>query len=42
MSDNDTGYIYESPDGGKTVYQRKVGESERELVKDWDKINVRK
>jgi|TARA_B100001971_G_scaffold205358_1_gene222716 hypothetical protein len=42
VSDNDTGYIYESPDGGKTVYQRKVGESERELVKDWDKINVRK
>ncbi len=42
VSDNDTGYIYESPDGGKTVYQRKVGESERELVKDWKKINVRK
>jgi len=41
VSDNDTGYIYESPDGGKTVYKRKVGESERELVKDWKKINVR-
>lgn len=25
--------IYESPDGGKTVYQREVGSSERELVK---------
>ncbi len=34
-------YIFESPDGGKTVYKRKVGESERELVKDWKKINVR-
>ena len=45
VSDNDTGYIYESPDGGKTIYKRKVGESERELVsqeapKDWKKINV--
>jgi hypothetical protein len=26
------GYIFESPDGGKTVYKRKVGESKRELV----------
>ena len=42
VSDNDTGYIYESPDGGKTVYKRKVGGRERELVKDWKKINVRK
>ena len=24
-------YIYESPDGGNTVYQRKVGETERVL-----------
>jgi len=32
------GYIFESPDGGKTVYKRKVGESKRELVskKFWD------
>ena len=42
VSDNDTDYIYESPDGGKTVYKRKVGGSKRELVKDWKKINVRK
>ena len=42
VSDNDTDYIYESPDSGKTVYKRKVGGSERELVKDWKKINVRK
>ena len=42
VSDNDTGYIYESPDGGKTVYKRKEGSDKRELVKDWKKINVRK
>ena len=38
VSDNDTGYIYESPDGGKTVYKRKEGSDKRELVKDWEKI----
>jgi len=38
VSDNDTNYIYESPDGGETVYKRKMGESKRELVKDWKKI----
>jgi hypothetical protein len=27
--------IYESPDGGKTVYSRKSGDTNRELVK-WD------
>tara|TARA_Y100000356_G_scaffold46538_1_gene36802 strand:- start:95 stop:463 length:369 start_codon:yes stop_codon:yes gene_type:complete len=26
------GYIFESPDGGKTIYKRKVGESKKELV----------
>ena len=41
VSDNDTGYIYESSDGGKTVYKRKEGSDKRELVKDWKKINVR-
>jgi len=25
-------YCYESPDGGKTVYRRKVGTLERELI----------
>ena len=31
-------YIYESPDGGKTIYRRKFGEyGKRELVKDWNK-----
>ena len=26
------GYIFESPDGGKTIYKRKVGKSKKELV----------
>ena len=32
-------YIYESPDGGKTVYRRKFGEDKRELMdkKEWEK-----
>ena len=38
VSDNDTNYIYESPDSGKTVYKRKIGSDKRELVKDWKKI----
>ena len=37
----DLGYIFESPDGGTTVYKRQVGESERELVtkEDWKQYN---
>ena len=31
----DKKYIYESPDGGKTIYRRGLGEDKRELVKDW-------
>lgn len=31
--ETDATYIYESPDRGKTVYRRKFGETERELVK---------
>jgi len=27
-----TRWIYESPDGGKTVYRRKFGTSKRELL----------
>jgi hypothetical protein len=27
------GYVYESPDGGKTVYKRKIGETTRTLYK---------
>ena len=29
LVDSPLGYIYESPDGGKTIYQRKVGESKK-------------
>jgi hypothetical protein len=41
VSGKDLGYIFESPDGGKTIYRRKIGESERELVtKDqWKEYN---
>lgn len=37
----DLGYIFESPDGGKTIYRRKVGESERELIskENWKEYN---
>jgi hypothetical protein len=28
-----TKYIFESPDGGETVYRRKFGEKNRELIK---------
>ena len=27
-------YVYESPDGGDTVYRRQVGSDQRELVRD--------
>ena len=39
---NDSGWIYESPDGGKTVTRRKMGQdiSERELVKDLSQLNL--
>jgi len=32
MSEQHEGWIYESPDKGKTVYRRKFGTSNRELV----------
>ena len=31
---DDKVWIYESPDGGKTVYRREFGKKERELVID--------
>ena len=39
---NMEGWIYESPDGGKTITRRKLGEdiSERELVKDLSQLNL--
>ena len=27
-------WIYESPDGGKTIYRRKSGETDRELIRE--------
>ncbi len=41
VDENSLGYIYESPDGGETIYRRKVGEDKREKVskKDWEQYN---
>lgn len=33
------GYIYESPDGGHTVYRRKVGETIKELVSEDEHVH---
>jgi len=30
----DKDYIYESPDGGHTIYRRKIGDSIKELVSE--------
>tara|TARA_Y100000593_G_C4228390_1_gene295671 strand:+ start:220 stop:798 length:579 start_codon:yes stop_codon:yes gene_type:complete len=38
VSNNDTGYIYETPDGGKTVFRRDVGSDKRELVENWKEL----
>ena len=32
-------YIFESPDGGKTVFKRKFGSDKRELVEDWETLS---
>lgn len=34
MSDRHETYIYESPDGGDTVYRRRAGSNQRELVQE--------
>jgi hypothetical protein len=34
MSDREETYIYESPDGGDTVYRRMVGSVDREMIKE--------
>ena len=39
VDNKDEKYIYESPDGGKTVYRRKFGEDERELVTNWKEVS---
>ena len=44
LVDSPLGYIYESPDGGETIYQRKVGESKKtKLTKtEWKEIKNEK
>jgi hypothetical protein len=34
MSDREETYIYESPDGGDTVYRRMVGSLDREMIRE--------
>ena len=34
MSDREETYIYESPDGGDTVYRRMVGSVDREMIQE--------
>jgi hypothetical protein len=36
VDDKEKRYIYESPDGGKTVYKRAFGSTKRELVEDFE------
>jgi hypothetical protein len=40
--DNKKAYIYESPDGGETIYRRKFGDYDtpRELVKNEDQMDL--
>jgi hypothetical protein len=44
LVDSPTGYIYESPDGGETIYQRKVGESKKTKLtnEEWKEIKNEK
>lgn len=37
MSDKIKAYIYESPDGGDTIYRRESGSFERELIRARDR-----
>ena len=39
MTEDTKTYIYESPDSGKTIYRRKMGESKKELVDEdeWER-----
>jgi hypothetical protein len=34
MSDREETYIYESPDGGDTVYRRRSGSVDREMIQE--------
>jgi len=44
LVDRPLGYIYESPDGGETIFQRKVGESKRTKLtnEEWETIKNEK
>ena len=44
LVDSPLGYIYESPDGGETIFQRKVGESKRTKLtnEEWETIKNEK
>ena len=44
LVDRPLGYIYESPDGGETIFQRKVGETKRTKLtkKEWKNIKNEK
>ena len=37
IDDKSKKYIYESPDGGKTIYRREFGKSDREVIKHFQK-----
>ena len=41
VDDKEKRYVYESPDGGKTIFKRKSGETEREEVTEeqWKEYN---
>tara|TARA_B100001939_G_C16885722_1_gene592961 strand:- start:60 stop:446 length:387 start_codon:yes stop_codon:yes gene_type:complete len=39
-NNNDESFIYESPDGGKTVYRRRFAENKRELIDDVSGVEV--
>lgn len=39
-NNNDESFIYESPNGGKTIYRRRYGENKRELVDDVSGVTV--
>ncbi len=44
LVDSPLGYIYESPDGGETIFQRKVGETKRTKLtnEEWETIKNEK
>ena len=41
VDDKSKKYIYESPDGGKTIYRREFQKTEKEVVEDFQKKIIR-